>query len=753
MIKFGRGRYLSLICIVALIFVTACGEVREAPKLIEPLADNQSFRPVERRTVGTLKVEVGHVVPKEYCHFYNRATTIKEICCDYGDYVEEGQILAVADTETLMEELEEMEAAYNLLLAEQPLKMSIHDVNIKILNTKRQACLYGYDDTGASEYTVEIKKEEENKTYDETLFTFMSDYYQKEIAELEKDIAQATIKAKEAGYVIYTKDTAKDSRVAKNEAVVIVADYEDVHIEVDGLNIGNNPYKKYEIKYALIDGVEVPIEEYEYTAQETIAAKAQEMYPNVRYKTSSPVDLKIGDTIALGFIIRKKDGVLAIGHDSVNTDDAGNYVYVKAGDNMEKRYVSLGAGDDFYSEVESGLEEGELVYYVQESSKPVNYKEYEVTRSHYIQKASAKNLHKAATINTAYFSKNNGKIKSIIFNQGEKYSKGDTLMVIDTGGGSANLEEVDTDRDHLRMDFEKSIKDSDKQITDLKTQNLRLLTSIEEGKDDNSIDERDIDIIECQRTVLLHQATLVEIEKQISNLEYQDQMRRINKKADKLKKDNDGQGDINIVAKDDGIVSRLYVTEGKRTEVGGENYLLLSGTKDSDTITSASVGKEIKMPFVGSRIEISPGNSDKVYKGIVVGSYQDGASFGFTENDKAYISFCHVTNSGTPIFNIKMEDESFIENEKLSDCSVSIVEIDISGAIVLPGKAVYFEDSKTKDEKRSFVWKTENGQLIKQYINIGTNYNIGNNNEVVVLSGISEGDILALESGSILVED
>ena len=77
--------------------MSGCKEAEEVPILKEPVAVNQAFRPVERRTIGKIKVSVGNVVAKEYCHSYKKVTTIKEIRCNVGDYVEEGQVLAVSD--------------------------------------------------------------------------------------------------------------------------------------------------------------------------------------------------------------------------------------------------------------------------------------------------------------------------------------------------------------------------------------------------------------------------------------------------------------------------------------------------------------------------------------------------------------------------------------------------------------------------------------------------------------------------------
>lgn len=743
-------RYAQLIMgiLAMMLMLTACGEVRETPELVEPLSDNQSFRPVERRTIGTMKVEIGYVVPEEYSHFYKRATTIKDINCTLGQYVNEGDVLAVADIENLQDQLEEMQAAYNLLVAEHEVRLPEYELNIKILNSRRQASLYMYDEESAKDINTEIKKEEENHTYDEELYSYMVDYYQREIADLQKDIKDATLKAKKSGYVTYIKDTSKGSMVGINEAVVVIADDSNVHIEVDGVTTGNNPYKKYEVKYALINGEEVAVEEMEYTSQETVLSKVQESYPNIRYVPTKQTDLKTGDTVVMCFIVTEKRDVLSIGYDSSNADEGGSYVYVKgANDELEKRYVELGIGDDYYVEVISGLEEGEEVYYVQESIKPIYYEEYVVEKSDYVQTVEGKSIKKADIINTAYFTKCNGKVDKIVVNSGESFSKGDVLMVIDSGGGSAVIQEVENDIKHARMDYEKSVKEYDKQISDLKTQNLRLLTSIEEGRFYDTLGEHEEDAIECQRDILLHQASIAEIQKEVLRLEYEDNVRKLQKRVEKLRKNNNGSGMINVIAEDDGVVSRVYVIEGNVVEVGGENSLLMSCTKASDDMASIAIGKDVTIPGISAKVTISVKDKDYKYSAQIA-SRNIPKSYAFTEDDKAYVSACLNTNSGTPAFVAHLDDAEFFDKEVIKDCKAEIEQLNLPNMIVVPGSVVYYEDSKTKDAKKYFVWKVENGQLVKQYVIKGTSYNIGNDMRTVILSGVSEGDILAKEANA-----
>ena len=734
----------------ASVMLSACGEVRDVPELVTPLSDTVSFRPVTRQDVGTLKVEVGTVVPMPYCHFFDRQTTIKEICCDVGQYVHEGDVLAIADIEQLEEELTEIRADYALLVALHDAKAPIYDLNQKILSSQRQECLYRYDDDGAAQYTTEIKKGEEDHTYDEELQAYMVDYYEREIADIQKDIAKGTLTARRSGYVTYIKDTSKGSTAAKDEAIVIVSDYDDTYIEVSGTNTATNKYKKYEVKYALINGERVPVEEMEYSTHELVYANAKNTYPNVRYRTTKPADLKIGDTVILCYIMNDKRNVLTVGFDSTNADEGGNYVYVKNKDgSMDKRYIQIGVTDDCHYEVLSGLSEGEEVYYVQEAYAPPKYEEYTVETGIQRTMELASNLKKADTVNTAYFAPCKGKIETVNVDSGTEIKKGDVLFVIDSGSGEAQIQEIENQIKHLKMDYDKYVEDTDKNIKTLTVQSLMLLTTIEQGKDHGTLGDHDEDAIGCQRAVLEYKAKIAEVEKQARGIEYQFELARLGRQIDKIRKNNNGSGKISVVAKEDSIVSRLYVKEGDLVEPGKTNYLLLSCTRDSEGMGKINVNKDTILPGVGCSIEISINEKDDKYKGTAVSCVNSGKAYAFTEDDKTTLCVTQGNGiEGSQYIVFELEDKDFFDKVQIKDCEPKLQTIYAENLVIVPGSVVYKEKNQLTDKERFFVWKIVNGNPVKQYVIKGSTYGIGTDASVVILRGLEPGDKVAKESSA-----
>lgn len=747
-----------LLCIVMTsILLCGCKQKEEIPKLIEPAVNVQSFRPVAKQSVGNTRVMLGHFVGKPYCHFFKRTTYIENITCDIGDYVNQGDVLAYADVEKLQDELEDKRAALTLCIAEHEIKKPIHECTIKSLQSQQSACNYLQDTDGANKIAIQIKEEYENDSYEEQFFHFQVENYNKEIAEIEELITDGTIKAKASGYVTYIKDTATGNRVGGNENVVIVTDNTDVYIESEKTTkeYSGLGYKDFDVKYAMVNGQRKELEEYPYTSQETVFCNAQTKYPFARFKLSDGTTGEIGDSILLYFILKDKQDVLAVGMDSTNTDEQGNYVYVKKEDgNLEKRYFEAGIGDSQNIEVKSGLKEGELVLFTQQKAQPVNYEPYTVSLSDYTLESKISRYELAKTINTSYTTPCRGKIREVLVATNQEVKKGDPLVVIDSGGGEATLLEAENKIKHATQDYQKYCKDTDKQIGEMKEKSLRFITDIEmaETEDGGStMSEEEIDAIQCQRGSIANEVKILEQQKELTRLEYEENLRQLNKAYEKLKKNNNGAGEVTVVATSDGVVTKMYAKKGIEVDPDGESAILLScGKQSTDKLMvqlsrqmNAS-GSEILTARVGDKITFTTKDKKKTYEGTCIGSLHDNAkNYAFTEEDKVYVT----SSLGDEHKNsyIVAIDESEFPAEETAQCEGKIQAMKLKNVMAVPDGVVFSEKEKLTENELYFVWKIVDEKLVKQYVTTGTAYSIGNNTNFVIINGLSEGDVVARE--------
>ncbi len=718
-----KPKKIILVLIILLsLLLSGCEATRPVPELESPVQESFSLRPVERRNIGKMQVVVGNVVPTEYCHYFKKITAISDFKCDIGEYVTEGQVLAVADIEKLTNELEEKQAEKQLYINRHTVNKPAFDIKMDILKLEREELLNQHDYIGYEDMRVQIEAEEENHEYDEKLYLYMIDRYDREIEEIQKQISEGSLIAKKSGYVTYIKDTSKNNVANINEAVVIVADFEDTYIEIPSLTLFNNVYKDYTYKAAMIDGIETPIEAYDYTPEEVAFAKATENYPNVRYKVSDGRKLSAGETIPLIFRLSSNQNILTVGLDSVETDEMGQYVYVSTGDNtLEKRYFEYGASDDHYVEVIDGLEEGEQVYYKQEVAAPVSYKEYTVKREGYTQEAEAKNFKTAQVINKAFLAPVGGLVTGILKDTGVEVKKGETILIIDSNSGSAVINDYDNKIEHLTVDYMKNTADIERQI-------FESDYYLEREKKEN------------KRQLLEDRKQIALINKQVLDLEYEHSKNQLIREKERINKNNDGSGKISVVAESDGIVAKNYAKSGKAVE---KNALIVTCTKVSEGVALITFGSDVtNIPAIGAAINISVKGKDEIYTGTVISNAWNNKCYAFSDNGRPCISKVESIKKEGQLL-VMLDDKEFFENNKAKDCKVKIETFKSDNMIVIDGSMVYTEKNKTTNKTDYFVWKMQKGMLTKQYIVTGREFGIGNDSVVVVLSGLEEGDIIA----------
>ena len=66
-------------------------------------------------------------------------------------------------------------------------------------------------------------------------------------------------------------------------------------------------------------------------------------------------------------VAQKHENVLLLPVDAIHEDETGVYVYVKVGEETERREIKTGLSDGSVAEILSGLKEGDVVQYLSSS--------------------------------------------------------------------------------------------------------------------------------------------------------------------------------------------------------------------------------------------------------------------------------------------------------------------------------------------------------------------------------------------------
>ncbi len=727
-------RKKRMVC-MALCFVllSGCGTKQEIPELIEPVVNNESFRPVEYGSVTKTEIEVADVVPEEYCHFATKPSTLDEICVDLGQYVEEGDVLATIDVADARMELTAKQKELDLCKNNYSYQEKIYKEQIQIEKYKKSDFKKQKDKKSLKQCDTALEVLEENKHYGKLLYEHQITMLEEEIAKLQENVAEGTIKATHSGYVTYVKNLEKANSISAYENVVIVSDYEQLHLELTE-DISSRFYKHYigdvyNQIYANVNGKQREVEVYEYSNRELVAMQSAGNFSRIRLELDGlKADASVGDKMLVYFTNSNKEHVLRIGTDSLYSDGKNHFVYVKKGNSKEKREIQIGYQGQAYVEVTEGLEEGEWVYYSSGSIMPEQYEMYTVENSDYTPTNRDINLKGSLAYTKMYpytFEKD-AVVKAVYFANGDEVKKGDLICVLDARTGSAQLKEMKQNMTNLTQDYESNIDSLDKQMKDL---NKQIKSNKKE--DTTTLTEQ----LQCQKTILQY-----EKKKMQAQYEYDYQM--LQQEYERMLERNSGQKTLEIYAEQDGVLSNLNVYEDK--EWKAEEGTILFHVCDAD---SKKLLINTKNDCVGVGNQISVQNAkkqDSYFTGMVVGNSVAEKAYVVVKEDKVYITHNSVADGENKAY-VSMQDISMDEEtwrKEIVGNPVSYSLANLKNVVVIPNTMLYEEVNRQNSEsKQYYVWKIVEDILVKQYVQVEENFDTSN--QVCILDGLEAGDILA----------
>lgn len=386
---------LSTILLLSIIFTfSGCG--KKTDENTKTVSTNVTVFEVLKEDIssdvtytGEIKAsDEGTVTPKV-------AGIIKGLYCDIGDYVSEGQTIAVLDDTDYKLAYNQALAGYNSALAsynsvtngsvkqsQNQLQAALDSAQIAYNNAldnyNRQKVLYeagaisrvAFESAETSLKNAEISLNNAKSSYNITINEVNKDSEKSASAGVESakaalDMAQnnlnnTVVRAPISGYIasknatvgqmaaqgtpIYTikSSSVVNAEVSVTESVIpYVSIGTDAVITVDSANISNILGKVSEVG--------------------TVKDDKTGMY-TVRISIDNPDGkLKIGMFADITLNTQNVSGAIVIPNNSIIQDDDKYYVYVVNGDFAEKKEIKTGISNNDYTQVKSGLKKGEKV--------------------------------------------------------------------------------------------------------------------------------------------------------------------------------------------------------------------------------------------------------------------------------------------------------------------------------------------------------------------------------------------------------
>lgn len=770
---------LAVLGICVSFLAGGCGKMTESsiPKLEEPVALNEAYRPVEYAAIGSVQVLMATAVPRDYCNYYSANVNISQIYVEPGDTVNPGDELAVCDVDEAKKQLQECQAALAHENETYEISAQISDTQIRLwesqaagqdnnepdqsdgtaddtheadadTNIDEYAAVTGEFSTEQTEknestdedYNTQIATEQENQRYDKQLHEYRVQKINEQIALYQQLVDDGTLKAAHSGLVTYTKKLTEGRSAAAYENIVIVSDTDDLVLDIKDTAINEYKYSDYDKKYVIVDGEKYDVTESQYTSEVLVLSKINNRYPDVCVESREKPSLTAGQMYPVYFEKTKANQALVVGKDSIYKDGDTRYVYVKNDEGgREKRIITTGESDENYTQVTEGLKEGELVYYNSTDQVPTKYSKYTVTRSDFDIANYGVQYSRSDAGTITEICDYEGQIVSVNVTQDDTIEKGMLLYVVDTGEGKAAITEAKNAIDSENESYAQKITDYDKQIKDLSEGG----SSAEEKNQQDT--EPDTANDEQQLKLNLQ---LLDLQKKLAGADHTYQLSRLQSAYDSISAGNDGKGNISVYAKNDGKVSKVSVKAGDNVEEGADilqitgnsTDVLLVQVKDSN---SYKVYKD-NIADVGERVSLELDGTTIYGSCIGFAGYGREAQKGYINQDDKGVHITGNTDSGygNAAFYIKLDNG--IPDDLTGASAVKFSYVSFKKVVVVPTSIIHKQvNPMDKDDISYYVWKIDGDSVVKQPV-ILSDYTSGSN--TLVLYGIDEGDEICLAS-------
>lgn len=371
--KSRKGKSSMVIMVLVLVVViglSGCATKKnkeEVPKLKEPVGVDIDTAKVERKDFGSVNSYQGEVVPDVKGLYFVNSGQIASVKVDIGDKVKKGQLLATlkgadSDIKELQTELQDALIENKEINATNQNKIEQMKVELQQLKSKKEKAKKVKEKKAFEKQIVAKQEEIKTARLDAKM---QKETQQLQLSNLREDLAQAKKKnvsdklySSVNGEVVSTTLSVNDF-VTGGNVVMYVADMDKTRIRTDF--IASTVVKKASSYHAVINGkeYEVEMEEQELSGLEV---EMGETPSNTYFDYSQDANVSVGDSVSVEFYNDMAEDALIVPSNAVYKNKQEYYVYRMTNNNREKVMVTTGTQTDAYTQITSGLKEGDVVY-------------------------------------------------------------------------------------------------------------------------------------------------------------------------------------------------------------------------------------------------------------------------------------------------------------------------------------------------------------------------------------------------------
>ena len=355
-----KGFRLIAVLLVAAFLLGGCGQTAPVPELLMPVENPDAIFTAKRMPISTITVNEGSICPDVRDIKFDFDSTAYDIRVKVGDMVQEGDVLFHIDEDLAVKV---KEAEVELTLRKKNYDVAVKQHNDQIKNLKNLRTMFGnmQDWYNYNLFDISIRESEakfalQYDTVYQEILEFEDDYL-----DLKEQYENSEIKAPVSGQIVYLSVTNDDDPITEDMTVASIA-VQDKKLLCCDL-IEQKDYEAYTEVKAVIRGKEYEVAYIPYDEEELYNKKrqAQKLYSYFTVE-GLPDDVEFGEYATVRLTATSAEPLLVVPGQAVTRTNGQNYVRVVSGDRQGMRVVTLGVSNKNYTEITSGLSEGETVF-------------------------------------------------------------------------------------------------------------------------------------------------------------------------------------------------------------------------------------------------------------------------------------------------------------------------------------------------------------------------------------------------------
>lgn len=360
------------ICLLAVLALLLSGCAREektadVPELMEPVGVVMDTAVVVRAPLTTVTAYEGSMVAQSEELSFAIDGYIGEMHTYVGQWVEEGQLLMTLDQDNVLEQIEvlEDEIAYiqqNAQYDDAVAELDIERIALDVAQLQKQG-----NEQALQLRQMDLEQAKMDLRQTQDLRTLQLEEKQVRLSMLKDEVAKGALYAPFSGHFMYDAMAAGlyvGTYVQAEKPIAYLVNPADLELVLPEYVTDRTVENSY--CYALIGGQTFELEHLPMEQEEMLARIFAEkpLTTSFRLKGTEEELAQVapGTYAAVCMETLQKDMVLQIPNDALYSAGTKRYVYVMHGTEREKRDVKVGKSNGIVTEIEEGLEEGEVVY-------------------------------------------------------------------------------------------------------------------------------------------------------------------------------------------------------------------------------------------------------------------------------------------------------------------------------------------------------------------------------------------------------